>query len=704
MESFSEKANFIWSVADLIRDTFKRGKYQDVILPFTVLRRIDCVLQPTKAQVLETNAKWQNKIENMDNLLRGAAHYAFYNTSVYDFERLLQDSAHLAENLRAYINNFSQNMREVLEKFDFYNTITKLAEANLLFLVMERFKKIDLHPDKVSNLEMGYIFEELIRKFNEALNENPGEHFTPREVIRLMVNLLLAQDVDALSQNHIVRTVYDPCCGSGGMLTIAKERIQELNPNAQVYLFGQEVNPETFAVCKADLYMKSASGEDADNIKFGSTLANDQHAERRFDYLLPNPPYGKDWKMDQKAVEDDHDRADAGRFGAGLPRISDGQLLFLQHMLSKMNPPEKGGSRVAIVMNGSPLFTGDAGSGESEIRRWILENDWLDAIVALPEQLFYNTGIATYVWVLTNRKEDRRRGKVQLINATECWSPMRKSLGEKRREISESQISQITALYRAFAEGEQCNIFDTTAFGYRKITIERPLRLNFQASPERIARLEEQKAFQDLALSKKKNQQEREAEEEGGRQQQKRVLAMLGAVEREVRATNGSESAKTQFSQAPAAEGALPGDLFKNRLRFEQALERASRPLGIKLPAPLQKAILAALSERDETAEVCLDKDGNPEPDPELRDSENVPLGEDIQAFFEREVAPHVPDAWVNTSVRDQKDGQVGKVGYEINFNRYFYRYQPPRPLEEIEADIKTLERDILALLREVAG
>ncbi len=568
-------------------------------------------------------------------------------------------------------------MREVLEKFDFNNTISKLDEAGLLFLVMEKFKFIDLHPDKVSNHDMGYIFEELIRKFNEALNENPGEHFTPREVIRLMVNLLLAQDRDALEHEHIVRTVYDPCCGSGGMLTIAKERILEISRDAEVHLFGQELNGETFAICKSDLYMKSADSSDADNIMFGSTLSKDQHAGKHFDYLLTNPPYGKEWKMDQAAVEAEARRGPAGRFGAGTPRISDGQLLFLQHMLARMKEPEQGGSRVAIVMNGSPLFTGDAGSGESEIRRWILENDWLEAIVALPEQLFYNTGIATYVWVLSNRKEERRRGKVQLINAVDCWVPMRKSMGDKRREISPAHIGQVIERFLTFSEGEQARLFDTTHFGYRKITVERPLRLNFQASAERIARLNEEKAFSDLASSRKKQPGEKAAEEAEGREQQEAILAMLRN---------------------------LPETLFKERPTFEWVLDSNAKSAGLKLTAQLRKAILAALSERDESAAICRDKDGNPEPDPDLRDSENVPLAEDIWSYFEREVKPYVPDAWINTDVRDAKDGGVGKVGYEINFNRYFYKYQPPRPLEAIEADIKVLERDILDMLREVAG
>ncbi len=682
MKNFSDKVNFLWSIAELLRDSFKRSKYQDVILPLTVLRRIDCVLQPTKDRVLQTQIKLKQKgVENLDPQLRKASGYAFYNTSLYDFEKLLNDAPNLAPNLRNFIAGFSPNMREVLEKFDFDNTLTKLDEAGLLYLVLERFKTIDLHPNVVSNLEMGYIFEELIRKFNEALNENPGEHFTPREVIRLMVNLILAQDQDPLSHNHIVRTVADPCCGSGGMLTIAKERILEINTNAQVHLYGQEVNPETFAVCKSDLYMKSPDGRDAENIKFGSSLANDQHAMRRFDYMLANPPYGKEWKMDAGAVEAESEKGALGRFDAGLPRISDGQLLFLQHMLHRIQPPDKGGGRVAIVMNGSPLFTGDAGSGESEIRRWILENDWLEAIVALPEQLFYNTGIATYIWVLSNRKTAARRGKVQLINATDFWTPMRKSLGDKRREISDAQIAELTALFARFAENEPAKIFDTTAFGYRKITVERPLRLNFRASAERIARLRQERAFQNLASSKKKDKKENAAEIRAGIELQEKILALLYG---------------------------LPKTLYTNRAAFEAQFDAAldaavARLQAIKLAAPVRKAILNALAERDATADICRDARGNPEPDPDLRDYENVPLGQDVNDFFAREALPHVPDAWINPDVRDAKDGAVGKVGYEINFNRYFYHYQPPRALEEIEADIKQLEKEILEMLREVA-
>jgi type I restriction enzyme M protein len=678
VENFGERVNFIWSVADLIRDTFKRGRYQEVILPFTVLRRIDQVLEPTKDQVLDTYNKYKDKLDTMpDKLLRRASGYAFYNISPYTFERLLADPANLADNLRAYIVGFSPNMREVVEKFDFYSTLSRLDEAGLLYLVMERFKAIDLHPDRVPNEEMGYIFEELIRKFNEALNENPGEHFTPREVIRLMVSLLIAPDWETLSTPHIIRTVADPCCGTGGMLIITKEAIQEFNATADIHLFGQEVNPETYAVCKSDLYIKSADGRDAENIRFGSTLSNDQHASQRFDYQLANPPYGKDWKMDREAVELEAERGQAGRFGAGTPRISDGQLLFLQHMLARMQTPEHGGGRVAIVMNGSPLFTGDAGSGESEIRRHILENDWLEAIVALPEQLFYNTGIATYVWVLSNRKVPERRGKVQLIDATDLWVLMRRSLGDKRREIGAEQIDTVRQVYRSFGENERAKVFCTTDFGYRKIRVERPLRLNFQVSPERIARLKEERAFRNLAVSRKRDKAMKAMEEAAGREQQKAILAMLET---------------------------LPDTLCKDRKQFEKALSTAIRKKGVKLTASVRKAVLNALSERDEMAEICRDSHGLPEPDPDLRDYERVPLDETVDAYFTREVQPHVSDAWVDEGYTDDKDSSVGKVGYEINFNRYFYQYQPPRPLAEIEADIRTLEAEIVEMLQEVTA
>jgi type I restriction enzyme M protein len=705
----SEIAGFIWGVADLIRDTFKRGKYQDVILPLTVLRRLDCVLAPTKEEVLRRQGELRGQgLQDLDAQLRKASGFAFYNTSRYDFERLLADAPHLAANLRNYIAGFSPNMREVLEKFDFDNTISKLDEAGLLFQVLERFKNVDLHPDKVDNPTMGTIFEELIRRFNEALNENPGEHFTPRDVVHLMVDLMLAGDEERVRRHGIVCTVYDPCCGSGGMLLITKEHITiglrkngdllrpAINPGADIHLFGQEVNPETWAISKSDLFIKEPTGRDADHIEFGSTLSNDRHSGESFDYLIANPPYGKDWKRDEADVRAEHERGPAGRFGPGLPRISDGQLLFLLHMLAHAKDQSDGGSRIAIIMNGSPLFTGDAGSGESEIRRFILENDLLEALVALPEQLFYNTGIATYIWVVTNRKAQARKGKVQLIDATSFWTPMRKSLGDKRREIPLERALDIVKILADFLDGDKrsvkkngeeeeavvSRVFPTTQFGFRKITVERPLRLNFQASPERIARLEDEKGFQALASSKKRG----------------------AAGEKEQAEGRALQSLIRQFVSE------LPGTQFSDRDEFERLLDSSAKKSGLKLPAPARKAILSALSERDETARVCRDKSDNldpdpdPDPDPDLRDTESVPLSESVEVFFDREVRPHVPDAWIDTSKRDPKDGQIGLVGYEINFNRYFYRYKPPRALEEIEADIREIETDIVRMLAEVTG
>ncbi|HLQ00964.1 MAG TPA: class I SAM-dependent DNA methyltransferase, partial [Burkholderiales bacterium] len=567
--------------------------------------------------------------------------------------------------------------------------------------VLERFKNVDLHPDKIDNPTMGTIFEELLRKFNEALNENPGEHFTPRDVVHLMVDLMLAGDEAEIRAKQAIRTIYDPCCGSGGMLTITKDHITiglrkngdlvrpPINKGAEIHLFGQEVNPETWAVSKSDLFMKDPTGRDADHIAYGSTLSSDRHAGTRFDYLIANPPYGKDWKRDEDAVRAEHERGPAGRFAPGLPRISDGQLLFLLHMLAHAKEPKEGGSRIAIIMNGSPLFTGDAGSGESEIRRYILEQDLLEALIALPEQLFYNTGIATYVWVVTNRKARARKGKVQLIDATSFWSPMRKSLGDKRREIPLDREQDILEILSRFRDGDTrraardgneevavSRIFPTTHFAFRKITVERPLRLNFQPSPERIARLDEEKAFQALAQSKKKGAAGA-SEEAQGRALQEAIRKLVGG---------------------------LPATVVKDRAEFDRLLDAAVKKSGLKLPVPVRKAVLAALSERDEAAAICRDQDGNPEPDPELRDTESVPLSEGIEPFFNREVKPHVPDAWIDTSKRDPRDGQVGLVGYEINFNRYFYRYTPPRPLEEIESDIRGIEQDILRMLAEVTG
>ncbi len=704
----TEIVSFIWSVADLIRDSFKRGKYSDVILPLTVLRRLDCVLAKTKPAVLKRQATLQKSgLQNLEPQLRAASGFSFYNTSRYDFEKLVADAPQLATNLRNYLLGFSPNMREVLDRFDFDNTISKLDEAGHLFQVVERFKNVDLHPDRVDNPTIGLVFEELIRRFNEALDENPGEHFTPRDVVHLMVDLMLAGDEQRMADPAAIRRVYDPCCGSGGMLMITKEHITEgrrsngqllhppVNANAQIFLYGQEVNPETWAMAKADMLMKDPTAQDADNIAFGSVLSEDGHAETVFDYLIANPPYGKDWKSYRAAVQLEHERGAGGRFGPGLPRTSDGQTLFLLNMLAHARPAKDGGARIAIIMNGSPLFTGDAGSGESEIRRYILEHDLLEALIALPEQLFYNTGIATYIWLLTNRKSANRRGKVQLIDATALCTPLQRSRGDKRREISPEDATAIVRLLHDFADtrdhapnndGDETKtaasrVLPATAFGFRKVTIERPLRLNFQAAPERIARLESQKAFQNLAKPGRNT--------ETGRIQQRGILTMLQM---------------------------FPDSLYKDRKAFLEDLATVARRAEVKLSAPIKNAILGALGERDPTAEICLSPNGNPEPDPSLRDTERVPLveGEDsvddvgvhasVRAFFEREVKPHVPDAWIDTSKRDPRDGQVGIVGYEINFKRYFYRPSPPRPLAEIEADIRAVEADILQMLQEQAA
>jgi type I restriction enzyme M protein len=580
---------------------------------------------------------------NTEPVLNHVAKQAFHNTSRLDFPKLTDDPANIAPNLQQYIASFSSRAREIIEYFGFEAEIEKLDKADRLYLVVKKFAEIDLHPDAVSNVEMGYIFEELVRKFSEAANETAGDHFTPREVIRLMVNLLFEPDSEALTKPGIVRTLCDPACGTGGMLSVAEDYLRELNPQARLECYGQEYNPESYAICGSDLMMK---GQNLENIAFGDSFTADGHAGARFDYLLANPPFGVEWKPQERFIRDEADSLGFdGRFGAGLPRINDGSFLFLQHMIAKMKPE---GSRLAIVFNGSPLFTGDAGSGESNIRRWIIESDWLEAVVALPDQLFYNTGISTYFWIVTNRKRPERRGKVQLIDATGFSQKMRRSLGNKRNEISDEQIAEITRVYSGFAEGEHCKIFANEAFGHRKITVERPLRLNFQVREERLERLQAEKVWQKV-------------------KDQDAVLAMLRA---------------------------MPGELFTGRPAFEAALRNASKVAGLKLDAQVKKAILSALSDRDEAASICLDAKGNPEPDADLRDTESVPLGEDIAGYVAREVSPYVPDAWV--------DGSKTKTGYEISFNRHFYKYVPPRPLEEIEADIKTLETEIVRMLGEI--
>ncbi|MGF1470006.1 MAG: N-6 DNA methylase [Sandaracinaceae bacterium] len=666
-QSFSEASSFIWGIADLLRGDFKQYDFGKVILPFTVLRRLDCVLEPTKAEALARYEKMKGgEVKNLDPILNRVTGVHFHNTSKLDFRRLLDDPNHIASNLLAYIKGFSENVREIfIERFKLPEQVARLDEANILFLVTKRFAGIDLHPDVVPNYMMGSIFEDLIRRFAEQSNETAGEHFTPREVIRLMVNLLFIEDRDILTKKGVVKTLYDPACGTGGMLSVAEDFVRELNPDAHLEVYGQELNDESYAICKADMLLKE---ENPGNIARGNSFSDDGHDGRTFDYMLSNPPFGVEWKRVKDAVEKEAETLGfAGRFGAGTPRINDGSFLFLQHMISKMKDPKDGGSRLAIVFNGSPLFTGDAGSGESEIRRWILENDWLEAIVALPDQLFFNTGIFTYIWILTNRKAPERKNKVQLINAVDLYQKMRKSLGNKRNELSDDHIAEVCRIYGDFADGERSKVFDTEDFGFQKITVERPLRLNFQASPERIERLKEERAFQNLAKSKKKGAKGA-AEVEEGRALQEAILDALDGMD---------------------------GDrVYRKRPEFEKALKAALKTADLKVPATIKKAILSALSERDDEAEVCTDKKGEPEADSDLRDTENVPLKETIEAYFEREVKPHVPDAWVDESKT--------KIGYEIPFTRHFYKYEPLRPLAEIEADIKALEDEIQGMLGEV--
>ena len=668
MNGFSDKVSFIWSVADLLRGPYKPAQYGKVILPLTVLRRLDCVLAPTKARVLKKNdAMKGGAVKNLDPILNKVVGQSFHNTSLFDFEKLKGDANNVAANLRNYINGFSEKARLIFQHFGFDEQIAKMEESDRLFLVVSRFAEIDLHPDTVNNTEMGYIFEELIRRFNEAANETAGDHFTPREVIRLMVNLLFEPDSAALTTKGIVRTLYDPACGTGGMLSVAEEYLRELNRDARLEVFGQDYNAEAYAICGSDMMIKNQSLE---NIVYGDSFTSDGHPDKRFDYLLANPPFGVEWKPQAVKIKKEHEELGyAGRFGAGLPRINDGSFLFLLHMISKFKQ-NGSGSRLAIVFNGSPLFTGAAGSGESNIRQWIIENDWLEAIIALPDQLFYNTGISTYIWVVTNRKDAKRKSKIQLIDATGAFQKMRKSLGNKRHEISEEQIRDITQLYGNFRRGKRVKIFDNEDFGYQRITVERPLKLNFKVDDERLERVREVKAFQNLATSKKKkNSKAAEAEIEAGKRLQADILASLATLR--------------------------GGGLVKNRDTFQKMLKATFKDAGVAVPAALFKAILMALAERDESAEVCTDKKGEqPEPDSELRDYENVPLKEDIAEYMTREVLPHVPDAWVDESKT--------KTGYEINFNRYFYEYKPPRPLEEIEADIVAVEREIMEMIREV--
>jgi type I restriction enzyme M protein len=606
-------SSFIWSVADLLRGDYKQSEYGRVILPFTVLRRLDCVLESTKTAVLvDFEAKTKAGINPEPFLLRRVGDAKFYNTSPLDLVKLLGDQDHIRQNLYAYIQAFSPAARDIFERFDFYTQIERLAKANLLYLVTEKFANIDLHPATVDNAQMGLVFEELIRKFAEISNETAGEHFTPREVIRLMVNLIFIEDDDVLTPgNAVVRTIYDPTAGTGGMLSVAGEYLQEHNPAARLTMFGQELNDESYAICKADMLIK---GQDVGNIVAGNTLSDDGHGGRKFDYMLSNPPFGVEWKKVEKAVRTEHEQKGFdGRFGPGLPRVSDGSMLFLLHLISKMRPAQDGGSRFGIVLNGSPLFTGGAGSGESEIRRYVLENDLVEAIVGLPTDMFYNTGIATYVWILSNKKPDDRKGYVQLINASSFWQKMRKSLGSKRKELSDEHIDTITRLFGDFTEAELATVFDAEG-------------------------------------------------KEAGR-----------------KLVTGTDDAPQ-----PPADGKVKlvpiSRIFRNE-EFGYTTITVERPL-----CDQQGQLVLGMKGKQK---------GKPQPDSALRDTENIPLTEDIATYFQREVLPHVSDAWI--------DEEKSKVGYEIPFNRHFYVFEPPRDLHTIDEELKAVSANIMKMLEELA-
>ena len=603
---------FIWAVADLLRGDYKQSEYGKVILPFTVLRRLDCVLEPTKATVLVEFAEKKKAGLNPDPFLLRKAGQSFYNASPLDMRKLMGDQDHIRENLFAYVQGFSPSVRDIFERFDFAAQIERLAKNGLLYQVAEKFAHIDLHPEAVDNHAMGLVFEELIRKFAEISNETAGEHFTPREVIRLMVNLIFVEDDDVLTKPGVVRTIYDPAAGTGGMLSVAGEHLEAMNPKARLTMFGQELNDESYAICKADMLIK---GQDVANIVAGNTLSDDGHAGRKFDYMLSNPPFGVEWKKVEKEVRREHEtQGFNGRFGPGLPRVSDGSMLFLMHLLSKMRPARDGGSRFGIVLNGSPLFTGGAGSGESEIRRYVLENDLLEAIIGLPTDMFYNTGISTYVWIVTNRKPAARKGKVQLIDASSFWRKMRKSLGSKRKEMSEEQIADVTRLFGSFAEARIATLLDGE-----------------------------------------------------GKEVSRKIIV---AGEEPPQAPQGG---KVKF--APLAR-IFPNEAFGYRT--------------ITVERPL----------RDDKGHVVLGtkgkQKGKPQPDSALRDTENVPLSKEIDAYFEREVLPHAGDAWI--------DAEKTKTGYEIPFNRHFYVFEPPRPLAEIDADLAEVTARIKAMIEGLAA
>ncbi|KHL01737.1 type I restriction-modification system subunit M [Sinomonas humi] len=645
----SALGGFIWNIADQLRGVYKPAQYGTATLPFLILRRMECVLADNRDAINDLAASTPND-DVLAAKLRKQYRVHFWNRTDYTLKSLLGDPENLAENLLDYVAGFSANVADIFERFGFDKTVHKLDEKDRLYLVAEQFSDIDLHPDTVSNADMGEVFEHLIFKFSTASNETAGEHFTPRDAIRLIVDLVLAPDDDLLATPGVVRSIYDPTAGTGGMLSVAEEAIMGMNPKAKVTLAGQELNDESYAICKSDMIGK---GQAVDSIRLGDTLRDDRHAESRFDYCLSNPPYGGDWKAAEDVVRKENARGH-GRFDAGLPRISDGQMLFLQHLVSKMRPAtagvENSGGRAGIVLNGSPLFTGGASSGESEIRRWLIESDLVDCIVALPTNMFYNTGISTYVWILDNHKSAERRGKIQLIDATDHWKKLRRNLGSKNREITKTHRKAIVKLYDDFAETEESKILEPADFGYWEVTVEQPLRLRFEVTAE----------AREAALATK-------------------LVQKLD---------------DTDQHAVGAALTALAGNTWLNRDEFAKALRLALKGAGTIVATPVIKAIWQAIGERDESADICNDGKGNAEPDTALRDTELVPFRDGIKAYFDREVKPHVPDAWIDESKT--------KVGYEIPFTRLFYKYVPPRPLEEIDAELDELAAEIIDLLRKV--
>ena len=643
--------SFIWNVADKLRGAYRRSDYGKVILPFSVLRRLDCALDATKEDVLKQADTNRNEGAARDFILQKTSGYAFYNTSPYDLRKLTGDPANLKQNLLSYVEGFSPNVRDVFDRYDFATQVNKLDESDLLLLVLQEFLKLDLHPETVSNAEMGLIFEDLIGRAMEASNEEAGEYFTPRDVVRLIVNLLFARDDEILSKAGVVRTIYDPTAGTGGMLSVADDYVRHLNPDARLTLFGQELNPESYAIAKTDLIIK---GQQAENMVQGDTLTSDGHFGKTFDYGLANPPFGVEWKKQQDfVVKEYEDQGYNGRFGPGVPRVSDGSLLFLMHLVSKMRPVSEGGGRIGIVLNGSPLFTGGAGSGESEIRKYLLEKDLVEAIVALPKDMFYNTGIATYIWLLDNDKPKERKGKVQLIDGTNHFEKLRKNIGSKRNAVSQQNVEELVKLYDNFVETEESKIFNIEDFGYTTITVERPLRQSWALTPARIEGALDSKAFAKLPLDK-----------------------------------------TDALKELLFAEAALDIESTIDLKAFTQRIKAIVDASPVELTASQLKSFVAAFGERDENAPILEDAKGRPLPDTNLRDSENVPLSKDIDEYVAEEIAPHVEDFWLDRS----KD----KVGYEIPFTRHFYKYVPPRELEEIDADLNKLIAEISALLREV--